>query len=103
MTKSLNIKKFLFFDRLSHLTFVQEIYLYGSRARGDHRDRSDIDLAIECPEASDEDWLNILAIIESADTLLKIDCVRLDTLSETNPLRHSILRDGIQLYKRVLK
>lgn len=103
MTKSINIKKFLFFDRLSHLIYVQKIYLYGSRSRGDHYDRSDIDLAIECPDASDKDWLKILNLIESADTLLKIDCVRLDTLSEENPLRRSILRDGILLYERVVK
>lgn len=37
--------------------FIDEICLFGSRARGDNKERSDIDLAIVCPRASDTDWL----------------------------------------------
>jgi predicted nucleotidyltransferase len=100
MANTINIKEFLFFKKLSQLPFVEKIFLYGSRSRGDHYDRSDIDLAIECPDASFRDWQTILTIIEDADTLLKIDCVRFDTLSESNPLRHSVLRDRVTLYQR---
>lgn len=89
-----------FIDRLKALPYVEAIYLYGSRARGEHSSRSDIDLAIRCPSASRKDWLKILEIIENSDTLLEIDCVRLDELKEGDRLREKILRQGKSLYQR---
>jgi uncharacterized protein len=94
------IKNFKFFKKLTDLPFVNTIILYGSRARGDQQERSDIDLAIDCPYAQEMDWVAILDIIEEADTLLKIDCVRFDKLSDNNPLKQAIQRDGIYLYKK---
>lgn len=95
-----NVKKYDFFNKLANLKFVDNIILYGSRARGDCHDRSDIDLAISCPTASDKNWQSILDIIENADTLLKIDCVKLDDLANDSLLRQAIKRDGIILYTR---
>ena len=46
------------------------------------------------------EWLKILDIIENADTLLKIDCIRFDELSETNALKKSITREGVSLFRR---
>ncbi len=65
-------------EKLKSLPFIDEIWLFGSRARGDNLERSDIDLAILCSSASDSDWLKVNDIIENADTLLKIDCIRFD-------------------------
>jgi len=77
------LKKYKFIEQLKSLPFVDEVWLYGSRARGDNEERSDIDLAIVCPKATDKNWYSLLDIIENADTLLKIDCVRFDKLSES--------------------
>lgn len=93
------IKNYQFFKQLIQLPFVQEIWLFGSRARGDNQERADIDLAIYCPDASDSNWLTILDIIEAADTLLKIDCIRLDELSDISPIKKSIIDQGIKLYE----
>ncbi|ATG74479.1 DNA polymerase III subunit beta [Zobellella denitrificans] len=93
-------KHYHFLDELTSLPYVEAIYLFGSRARGDHRERSDIDLAVVCPEASAQDWLKVLSIIEQADTLLTIDCVRLDAEPENSPLRAAIERDKKVLYER---
>ncbi|MBP9725953.1 MAG: nucleotidyltransferase domain-containing protein [Gammaproteobacteria bacterium] len=95
-----NILKYSFWQRLQQLPFVEKIVLYGSRARQDNQERSDIDIAISCPKATKIDWQKVLNIIENADTLLKIDCVRLDTLSKTNPLLISIQQDGKILYEQ---
>ena len=54
------MKQYGFIEKLKELPFVDAIWLYGSRARGDFQDRSDIDLAIVCPKASDEDWQRVL-------------------------------------------
>lgn len=56
-----------------------KIILFGSRAKGTNQE-PDIDLAIEGPLASSAQWNQVMEIIENADTLLKIDCVRLDKI-----------------------
>lgn len=52
MSKDLDYQ---FLEKLKNLTFIQEIWLFGSRARGDHRHKSDIDLAILCNNPTEED------------------------------------------------
>ena len=94
-----DIKKYQFFKKLCILPFIDTIYLFGSRARGDFRERSDIDLAIECPQATKKDWSQVMAIIENADTLLSIDCVRLDMLNN-NALLEEINAHKILMFER---
>lgn len=94
------ITQYQFFQKLKLLPFVEAIYLFGSRARGDNDLRSDIDLAINCPKATNKDWRTIMDIIENADTLLKIDCIRLDSEKDTE-LSQNILKHNTILYKRM--
>lgn len=93
------LKNLQFFKKLKQLSFIDAILLYGSRARNDHQERSDIDIAISCPNATQQDWLNVISIIDDADTLLKIDCIKLESLTDQNPLKQRILSEGIYLYK----
>lgn len=72
--------------------------LFGSRAREDASERSDIDLAIEAPDATLRQWLEIVAVVEDADTLLSFDLVRLEEASEAFKAR--ILSEGKTLYER---
>ncbi len=95
----MNITSHIFFKNLIALPFIEKIILYGSRARNDALERSDIDLAIVCPNATQKDWAQVITIIEQADTLIKIDCVRLDTLSDQNVLKKNIEKEGIILYE----
>ena len=85
-----------FLEKLKVLPFIEAIWLFGSRARGDHRHKSDIDLAILCPYATDSEWLQVLDIIEDADTLLKIDCMRFS--KDINP----VLYKNIPKEKQIL-
>ena len=80
---------------------VDSVILYGSRARGTHRERSDIDLAVVCPDASSRDWLDMTDIIDEAPTLLKIDLVLYDEMQDE--FRNEIDREGIVLYERKSK
>lgn len=76
---------------------VQRVLLYGSRARGAHGVKSDIDLAVEgCQDFSafEED------IQENLDSLLVVDLVNLDTCM-SDSLRQSIIQDGKVLYEEV--
>jgi predicted nucleotidyltransferase len=94
------VEHYQFITQLKMIPYVDKIILFGSRARGDNAPRADIDLAIECPKAEAKDWLEVLEIIDGADTLLKIDCVRYDLLPETSELRTNILKEGKILYAK---
>ncbi len=83
---------------LSQFKTVEKIVLFGSRAREDNEARSDIDLAVFCPEASHREWLKLVNLIEEAKTLYFIDFIRLDEASST--FREKILKEGKILYER---
>jgi len=96
----MTLENYDFFHKLTQLPFVDAVWLYGSRARGVHQERADVDLAVVCPRASQEQWLTVVGIMEDADTLLEIDCVRFDTLPLNDRLRENILRDKRVLFER---
>lgn len=98
--KKSSITNYEFFKKLCQLSFIDEVWLYGSRARQDNIARADIDLAIICPRATELDWFEIIEIIENADTLLHIDCIRFDTLLPTNKLRQNIENDKVVLFDK---
>ena len=85
--------------RLARHPAVERVWLFGSRARGDNFERSDIDLAVEAPGMDPYDWLNItLDFGEEAPTLLSIDLVRMEEAPEL--LREQIRDEGIVIYER---
>lgn len=89
----MDLKKYNFIEKIKNLNFVKEVWLFGSRARGDNEDKSDIDLAIVCKEnTTDFDWNKIIDIIENRDTLLMVDFVRFDKLNN-GKFKDNILRD----------
>ncbi len=77
---------------------VNRAVLFGSRARGDHADRSDIDLAIDAHGGDIRDWFDLLDRIEALPTLLEFDVTRLDTADDG--LRTHVLNEGITVYDR---
>ncbi len=75
---------------------LDKVILFGSRARGTNRERSDIDLAV-----SGENVLRFEELLEEqADTLLSFDVVNLDEIV-SDKLRTSIDREGLLLYAKV--
>ncbi len=99
MPKRTDISHYAFLEHLKALPFVEAIYLFGSRARGDNTGRADIDLAVLCPSASQEEWWKIQEIVEKADTLLEIDCVNLSRLKNKDMLRN-IEQDKVVVYEQ---
>jgi len=74
------------------------VLLFGSRARGDNRAKSDFDFAIAAPTAGIREWDAILEVIEGAPTLVKIDVMRYEEAPAA--LRVEIDRDGVEVYVR---
>lgn len=77
---------------------VKRAMLFGSRARGDNKERSDYDVAI-FGNVSKNDKLKIALCIDDVPTLLKIDVVFADELDE-DKFKENILKDGIIFYDR---
>ena len=74
-----------------------QIILFGSRARGDHRDNSDFDLALKGRSCSDDQWNRLLVDLRDEPlTLYSIDLVESELLSED--YLANIKSDGRQLY-----
>jgi predicted nucleotidyltransferase len=85
--------------RLAAHPAVERVWLFGSRARGDNFERSDIDLAIEAPAMERYEWLKLsLDFEEEAPTLLCVDLVRIEEAPEH--LREQILEEGIVVHER---
>lgn len=86
-------------EMLSVFPQVKKVILFGSRARGDHDERSDIDLAISAPSVDERLFTEITDRLEDLDTLLEVDVVKLDHASED--LVNRIRKEGIVLYERL--
>ncbi len=55
---------------LSRRDTVDRVVLFGSRARGDSVQRSDIDLAVEAGTADEREWDWITETVDNADTFV---------------------------------
>ncbi len=81
--------------RLAAAPGVRRVVLYGSRARGDHRERSDVDLALDAPGLDRAAWLRLWADAQEARTLYHVDLVRLDHAPDR--LRQRIEAEGVDV------
>lgn len=74
---------------------IERVILFGSRARGTHAERSDIDIAAS---GGDVDSF-CLALKENAHSLLSFDIVDLRQ-NTSEELEREIRRDGIVIYEK---
>lgn len=70
-------------------------YLFGSYARGEAKENSDVDLLIK----TDITGLQFLTLIEELRTALnkKVDLLRLSDLQSDNPLILEVLKEGVKI------
>lgn len=74
---------------------IKYCYLFGSYARGDAQERSDIDLLID----TEITGLSFFKLVEEIREALckKVDLLRLKDLEEGNPIILAILKEGIRI------
>lgn len=75
---------------------LEKVYIFGSRARGDYKKTSDIDLAIE---AKGDLKLRLLNKLEDVRCILKFDVVDLNNIGNEK-LLNNIKKEGILIYKK---
>jgi predicted nucleotidyltransferase len=79
---------------------VEAVWLYGSRARGDHSNYSDIDLAILAPSLKDGGFGKIFCDFDDLPIVYPMDILHWEKTQKT-ALREEILADHKVLYTRV--
>ena len=80
-------------DVILKYTTPKKVIIFGSRARGDFKKTSDIDIAIDSEE--DIDFVREI-LDEEVETLLKFDVVNLRKVNED--FKRRILEEGIVIY-----
>ena len=78
---------------------IEEVFLFGSRARGDYKRGSDIDLSIKGEELTREDLSQIWATFDASLLPYFVDIVSYSKLKNT-ALKEHIDRFGILVYRR---
>ena len=79
----------------------KKIVIFGSRARGDYKENSDIDIAIMEKVSQDEKY-EIMNEFDKIDSELKIDLIFIQNIENKNFL-DSIKREGKQLWLDIKK
>lgn len=82
-------------SRFARSAGVEKIVLFGSRARGNSTERSDVDLAVYGGDFDSFYW----NIQENVHSLLMFDLVNVDE-GISRDLEEEIERDGIVLYEK---
>ena len=72
---------------------VRAAYLYGSRARGDYKPQSDIDIAIDAPGMTPQHFAKLWSAIDALPIAFPLDCIWLQALPESR-LKAQIEQDG---------
>ena len=85
------------FERYSD---IRAVYLFGSRAKGNFRDGSDIDLAVVAPEMTAETFNTLWDEIDDLPIVFKLDCLHFESLSN-DLLKKKIEAEGVLFYDSV--
>ena len=77
---------------------LDQVMLFGSRARGDHKLKSDIDLAINTNNINALKFIK--SQVEESNILLKVDVVDINYVKSTK-LVENINNDGVVFWERM--
>ncbi len=76
-----------------------KIVIFGSRARGDHSQRSDVDIGFYLARNDHPNWSRfVLDAEDELKTLLEMDLV--DVTSASEDLKKSIMTEGVVIYEK---
>ena len=85
--------------RAARYPAIKRMILYGSRARGDAKTRSDFDLAVIAPRMPAAAWSRFaLEVEEEIPTLCGVDILLLNKQT-SRPLRTRIKAEGVTIYE----
>jgi len=83
---------------LTSIPEVTSVILFGSRAVGDHEDRSDVDIAISAPMLSRRNLVQLRDAVGQSRTLFNISVSVLERMPPN--LKNRVISQGVYLYER---
>ena len=86
-------------DAFRRFPEVEQVLIFGSRARGTARSGADIDLAVRAPKLDSTAFAGLHQALDDLPLLYKLDLIHLDTLADPVLMR-KIQHDGQVLYQR---
>lgn len=78
---------------------IDKVILFGSRARNDYKNNSDIDLAIIFDSDDNDNYIKLLTKLEELNTLFKFDVIDYNKITNAT-LKQEIDKDGITIYQK---
>ena len=100
VTTDIDSKVHLFLQLVSKKINVVQAYLFGSSAKSQRHEWSDIDLAIVSPDFSGdsfEDSKILFPFILAVDRAIEVHPFRPDDFSSANPFAKEILESGVKI------
>ena len=79
---------------------VERAVIFGSRARGDYRKGSDIDITLFGDKLTNSINTKIFYDIDDLYLIYKIDLINFNTLEKDDKLRKNILNEGVEIYAK---
>lgn len=79
---------------------VERAVIFGSRARGNYRKGSDIDIALFGDKLTSSINTKIFYEIEDLYLIYKIDLINFNTLLKEELLTKDILKEGVEIYAK---
>ena len=79
---------------------VTKAVIFGSRARGDYKKASDIDIALFGDKLNNTINTKIFYQIEDLYMPYKVDLINFNTLSDENKIKENILKEGVEIYAK---
>lgn len=86
-------------DVFNSTPWIVKAWIFGSRAKGNFRDGSDIDLAVSGPSATPHDVAELWARLDDLALVFKVDLVHVESLSN-EALTQKIRTEGVLLLHR---
>ncbi len=79
---------------------VESAKIFGSRARGDYRNASDIDIALFGDKLTSSINTKIFYDIDDLYLPYKIDLINFNSISPDNKIKDNILKEGVEIYAK---
>lgn len=79
---------------------VEKAVIFGSRARGDYKEASDIDITLFGDKLTNSINTKIFYEIDDLYLIYKIDLINFNTLDKEDKLRQNILDEGVEIYAK---
>lgn len=79
---------------------IDKACIFGSRARGDYKETSDIDIVLYGNDLTHTLNTKIFYDLEDLYIVYKIDLINFNTLKDGDKLKENIVNEGVEIYAK---